>query len=81
MSIWRCYRPEYGETIDDAKPVVAPEPSRAAIQYARARWDSGDPWHSLDVEMVAEDGETWHATVYVEVVPEFSASALRKAKP
>lgn len=58
-SRYRAYRPDHGETIDDAKYSEADSVREAAKLYAERIWPSCDYPSSIDVVIVEPDGAEW----------------------
>ena len=54
---------------------IAMQVEDAAEAYAEKKFDSGDPFHNLDV-VVKIAGKEYKASVDVEAVPQFSAAVV-----
>ena len=79
-SRYRAYRPDHGETIDDAKYSEADSVREAAKLYAERIWPSCDYPSSIDVVIVEPDGAEWEVAVDVESIPDFYANKPKARK-
>jgi hypothetical protein len=71
-----CWCPDRGEVSCDATKVLASDHEEAAERFAEECFNSGDPFHDIDVAVLGPDGSFRHFHVEVEAVPEFHAGRL-----
>lgn len=77
---YRVYRPDCGETADDARPCQADDVREAARIFAQRVWSDSDYLPVVDLVVIEADDTEWNVTVDVELVPEFFRADLDTAR-
>jgi hypothetical protein len=74
MTKFKCWVPDNGETIDDAKVIADLTVRQAAHEYARQRWDRSSPDYFREIVVRTSDyrSRVVDVEIYVEAVPEFN---------